>query len=109
MIEKTGETYEVESSKKSKFYTVDLKKKTCTCPQFIYRMRRQGGECKHIIAVKEFVTKSSSDDFDEIIDFVKENVFVESVELIDKFGEDKVNELISHGELIEEHGKIRLL
>jgi len=32
-------------------YTVDLKLRTCTCPDFYYRRV----ECKHILAVKEVV------------------------------------------------------
>ena len=107
-IIKDGDVYEVESSTKDKSYIVDLRKKTCTCPQFIYRLKKAGGECKHIAAVKEFATGGGSD-FDEIIDFVRENVFVESIELFEKFNKEAVDTMISHGELIEESGKVRLL
>ncbi len=101
--------YSVESSTPGRFYEVDLKKNTCTCPHFIHRLRRTGGDCKHIKAVKALVSSGDASDFDEIISFVKENVFIDSVELIERFGEDKINELVGNGELIEEHGKIRLL
>jgi len=41
--------YKVESSEPGKFYLVDLKKNTCTCPGYIYKKK----DCKHIRAVKE--------------------------------------------------------
>ena len=91
------------------FYSIDLFKNTCTCPHFMHRMKKLGGDCKHLKAVKETVTDAPSEDFDEIISFIKGNVFVDSIELIEKYGEKKINELIKNGELIEEHGKVRIL
>lgn len=32
-------------------YTVDMRRKTCTCGDFVYRCKGVG-ECKHIVAVK---------------------------------------------------------
>jgi hypothetical protein len=106
---KSEGTYEVESKSSGKFWKVDLSKNLCNCPHFLFRLRKFGGECKHIKAVKELVTKGNADKFDEIKSYVTEHVFVDSIEIIEKFGEDIVNEMIAHGELIEEHGKIRLL
>jgi hypothetical protein len=28
---------------------------SCTCPHFIFRLRKAGGECKHITLVKETI------------------------------------------------------
>lgn len=102
-----GDTYQVESSKAGVYYEIDLKKNTCTCLHYIHRVRRAGGDCKHLSAVKEYVTGDSS--FDEIINFVKENVFVDTIELTKKFGDEKINNLIKMGELVEDSGKVRLL
>lgn len=107
-IKKDGEIYLVESSSKGKTYQVDLKKNSCTCPQYLFRARRTGTDCKHLAAVKQMVMKSA-DKFGDVLDYVKENVFVDSMELIEKFGEKAVDSLISQGELIEEHGKVRLI
>jgi len=106
-ISKENGKYAV-SSDSGKTYEVDLAKNTCTCPHFIHRLRRLGGECKHITAVKESVA-GSAEGFDEIRAYVEDNVFVDSIDLIEKFGEETVEQLISMGELIEESGKIRLL
>jgi predicted nucleic acid-binding Zn finger protein len=40
----------VESSMPGRFYKIDPEKKTCTCPDFIYRCKSTGMFCKHIIA-----------------------------------------------------------
>jgi len=106
-IEKQGEVFRVESSRKGSFYDVDLKKSTCTCPQFRFRLRGKG-ECKHIKACKE-LSAGNCEGFDEMVAYVREHVFVESVELIEKFGEECVDSMIAQGELIEEQGKVRLL
>jgi len=106
-IQKRGSVFEVRSDS-GKTYEVDLALNTCTCPHFVHRVRKAGGDCKHIAAAKECCA-GSAEDFDDIITYVKDNVFVDSIELIEKYGEDKVEKLISMGELIEEEGKIRLL
>lgn len=108
-IQKDNDRYLVEGSKPGTFYSVNLYNNTCTCPHFKHRVKRTGGDCKHLTTVKEQVSKSTSKEYDEIVAIVKENVFVDSIELIVKFGEDRINELIKNGELIEENGKVRLL
>ena len=107
-IKKIGETYQVESSKPGVYYEIDLKKNTCTCPHYIHRVRRTGGDCKHIKAVKESLS-GCAEEYDKIIGYIKENVFVDTAELIERFGLDNVDSLLSNGELIEESGKICLL
>lgn len=44
-----------------------------------------------------------------IVDYVREKGTVDAVELIERFGEAKVNTLIERGELVEAAGKIRVL
>lgn len=108
-IECKGERYLVQSSSGSKKWEVDLKKNSCTCPHFLFRLRKTGGDCKHLQAVKAHVTGSGADKFDDIIGYVKDNVFVDSVELIEMFGEENVRRLIDMGELLESKGNISLL
>jgi hypothetical protein len=108
-IKKDKDRYLVEGTKAGTFYSVDLYNNTCTCPHYVHRMKHIGKDCKHLKAVKESVSNSTPDEYDEIVNLVKNNVFVDTIELFDKFGEDRINDLIKNGELIEEHGKIRLL
>lgn len=103
-------TYKVESSsRKGKFYVVDLNNGTCTCPHFVLRMRRIHGLCKHIQAVKDRAEKRDVKSYAKIIGYVKKKKGVDSLELIKKFKEEAVDDLLSRGELIEEEGRIRVL
>lgn len=102
------------SSRKGKFYSIDPSKPSCTCPQFVYRQSKRHGTCKHIDAVLEYmnangITKHSQETDEEIVSYVKERETVESLELIEKFSEDKVDALLKHGLLIEKNGVIRVL
>lgn len=103
-------TFKVESSsEKGKFYIVDLDKQTCTCPHFRLRMQRIHGLCKHIQAVKDKLEKRDVESYGRIIDYVQKKGEVDSLELIKKFGEEAVDDLLSRGELIEKEGKITIL
>ena len=103
-------TYKVESaSRKGKFYVVDIDKGTCTCPYFLLRLRRVHGMCKHIEAVKDKDESRDSESYGKIVDYVKEKGEVDSLELIKKFKEDAVDDLLSRGELIEKGGMISVL
>lgn len=103
-------TYKVESSsRKGKFYIVDLGKGTCTCPHFVLRLRRVHGMCKHMGAVKDKSEKRDVKGYGKIIDYVQKKGQVESLELIKKFGEEAVDDLIRRGELVEKKGNIRVL
>jgi len=104
-ITKKEDYFEVEGSRPGALYKVSLKQNSCTCPHFRFRLKGQG-ECKHITAVRDHVGVPG---YDDIIGFVEEQVFVDSIELIEKFGEDAVDRLISEGELVEDGGKVRLL
>jgi predicted nucleic acid-binding Zn finger protein len=86
-----------------------VKKPFCTCPAYKFRELKRHGVCKHITAVKEYLAGENKDLFEEVLEYVKEHSEVDSIELIDKFGEEAVNELISRGDLIEQKGLIRLL
>ena len=103
-------TYKVESSsRKGKFYIVELDKQTCTCPHFLLRMKRIHGLCKHIQSVEDKVQKRDTKSYGKVIVYVQKKREVASLELIKKFGEDAVDDLLSRGELIEEEGEIRVL
>ncbi|MBU1975941.1 MAG: SWIM zinc finger family protein [Nanoarchaeota archaeon] len=139
-VRKLKTKYKVESqSKKGTFYYVDLSAKTCSCPEYNFRMRKIGGICKHINAVEEYVsgeehpTVLTKDEkkkrqkhvkelgkhakeidekekkYSEIISYVKEQREVDSISLIEKFGQEYVDDMIRLGELLEKDGKIRLL
>lgn len=97
--------FKVESSsKKGKFYVIDLEKKTCSCPAFIFRK-----SCKHLIAVQEFAAEKNSGITKRVLAYVGKAEEIDSVKLIEKFGDEPVNILLGSGELIEKHGRIRLL
>jgi len=102
-------TYEVESSRRGKFYVVDLGKGTCTCPHFMVRLRKVHGMCKHMQTVKDKSEDRDSDCYFGIIDYVKEKGEVDSLELITAFNSEAVDDLLSRGELIEVKGRIRIL
>lgn len=105
-----GTFYEVESaSKNGKFYKVDPVRKTCSCPAFLYRYSKVGLPCKHIDAVLDQAGEQTENSSHEIIDYVKEKGEIETIEGLDKFGEDAVNAAIGNGDLIETKGKLRIL
>jgi hypothetical protein len=108
-ILKQEDTYKVESSKKGKFYVVDLDKETCTCPHFRVRLARIHGMCKHMQAVKDKVEKRDDKTYESIIDYINEKGEIDSLKLINKFGEDAVDDMLSRGELIERDGLICIL
>jgi len=110
ILKQKNGTYKVESaSRKGKFYVVDLKEQTCTCPHFLLRMKRIHGLCKHLQAVKDKGEKRDIKSYGKIIGYVQKKGKVDSLELIKKFGEDAVDDLLSRGELIEEEGRVRIL
>ncbi len=114
---KEPDRFKVESSsKKGNFYHVNVVQPFCDCPNFMFREIKVHGECKHIKAVKEYIEKHKkkglekyADRYEQIISFVKDKKEVDSVELIEKFSEQEVNELIKKGELLEQRNVIRLL
>ena len=107
--------FKVESSsKKGKFYEVNIEQPFCDCPSFLFIEVKKHGICKHIKAVQEYLDKGKLDKkskakTDKILDYVKNKKEVDSLKLIEKFSEEIVNELIQKGELIEEKGKIKIL
>ncbi len=110
IIKQDEGTYKVESSSSAgKFYIVDFSKGTCTCPHYRTRMVRIHGLCKHLEAVKDKIEQRDDETYSKIIDYVNGKEEVDSLELIKKYGEEAVDDLISRGELIEKEGKIKVL
>ena len=128
IIKLKNNRYKVESSKKGKFYKIDMNAPFCDCPHFLFRERARGGKCKHIKAVEEKygekakakpakkgkkagkkASQKTLKSFNKIIQEVKKKKEVETVVLMDKYGESTVQELIDKGELIESKGKVRLM
>ena len=112
--------FKAESSTKGKFYTVDMSAPSCTCAHFMFRLRSTGGKCKHIIAVekeyksgKKKKTKKSQQKsllaYSKILNELKKKGEIETVELMEKYGDDEVQELIDNGEVIEKGGKLRVM
>ena len=107
--------YQIESaSSKGRFYTIIPEEPFCDCPHFLYRLRASGGgECKHIKAVKEHITKhgeiKEENQCDEILTFVIEKGEIDSIDLIEMFNEKDVNTLIDRGELSENKGMIKVI
>lgn len=107
---KNKNLFKVESSEGAKFYTVDIQKRTCTCMHFLLRLKNTGRVCKHINAViQKYCQGYNNKKKNAIIEYVKKKKEVDSIELIEKFGEDEVDKAIKEGILIEEKGKIRIL
>lgn len=103
-------TFKAESSsRKGKFYIVDLKEQTCTCPHFLLRMKRIHGLCKHLQAVNDKFQKKDAKGYGKIIRYVQKKNKVDSLELIKRFNEKAVDDLLSRGELIEKDGRIGIL
>src|SRR3989344_8434904 len=101
-------TFKVESSsREGKYYIVNLQEGSCTCPHFFLRLRSVHGICKHIQAVKDKAEKRDIKSYGKIIGYVQKKGEVDSLELIKKFGEEAVDDLLSRGELIEEKGGIK--
>lgn len=115
-ILREGKKFKVQSEhSKSRFYEVYPDRPFCNCPQFMYRNIKTKEPCKHLLAVQGHIKKKTpkneetANQEEDIIAFVKEKGEVDSLELIDKFGEEAVNQLIEQGQLIEEKGKVRQL
>ncbi len=117
-IKKEGEEYWVESSSsKGKWYTVDPKKPWCDCPAYKFKHIKSKSACKHIKAVREYIERTQQETLvdeqqstDAVIAYVEKNGgSVDSIKLVNKFGEDKVDSLIKQGEIIENKGKIQIL
>lgn len=113
---KDSDKFKVESSsRKGHYYHVNIAQPFCDCPAFIITEMKRRGECKHIKAAKQYALSHASqaaereDNSDKIISFVREKGEIDSIELINKFGEENINELIKAGELFEKHGRIKLL
>lgn len=103
-IIKLKDKYKVESSQKGVFYDVFPDKPFCSCPAFKFRR-----DCKHLNAVREETSVKSKKDYDKILEEVLKKGEIDSIVLIEKYGQDAIEDLIHMGELIEEKGKIKLL
>ena len=104
--------FEVESSRKGKFYKVDNATPFCECAHFKFRMLKIGGICKHIKAVRELIQKEREEtigDNNELITYLKQNKETNIIEVIEKFSEEQVNTLLESGQAIEYRGKIKLM
>src|SRR3989338_6969875 len=110
ILPQKNNTFKVESEhRKGQFYIVDLEKQSCTCPHFKLRLQRVHGLCKHIQAVKDKSERRDVKSYGRIIGYIQKKGEAESIELIKKFGEQAVDDLISRGEIIEQEGKIKIL
>ena len=114
-IKKDGDSYKVESaSRKGKWYKVDVDKPWCDCADFRFREMKRKGVCKHIKAVREFIGREEQETISEasagVLEYLDEKGGeADAVELIERFGEEKVDALIQAGEIIEKRGKCRRL
>ena len=106
---KNGNTFEQEGSiidfksKSGSSYEIDMKSLSCTCPDYKFRKAKAGGICKHIQDVLETIT-GKEPDFKSFIQ--KEN---DPIKFIDKFSDEKLEELKRRGEVIERHGKLEVV
>jgi hypothetical protein len=111
-IKKFEDHYRVKSESSDQWYEVFPDRPFCTCPAFIFYSVKRGTVCKHVKAVQD---KSCDADGSgvigviDVIEYVKSKGEVDSIELIEKFGEAKVNSLVKAGELLEKAGRISIL
>ena len=108
-IIKKRNKFKVESHEKGVFYEVSLESKRCSCPHYRFRLAQQGEQCKHIAAVRKWVSERVQSKGKGILEFIKAKEEVDTMFLIKEYGESIVNDLIANGEIIEKDGKIRLL
>ncbi len=107
IIVKEGSKYKVKSNER--YYIVDPEKNSCSCPHYRFRMAKINGLCKHLQAVKDKLEQRDKEAYDDILSYVKKRHQVPSIELLEKFSEQAVDDLICRGELAEEKGMIRIL
>lgn len=107
-ILKEKEKYKIITDE-NKEYFVDLKDNSCTCPHYLYRLKRIGAECKHIIAVQEKYDKPVVDREDEILSKVKEEGKIDIIWLMEEYSEEEVQQLVDKGDLIEKEGYVSVL
>ncbi|MBU0536340.1 MAG: hypothetical protein KKE20_05205 [Nanoarchaeota archaeon] len=113
-IKKDGDKYQVESSRKGKFYEVEIEKPFCSCPQFLYRELKMHGECKHIKAVREFLSKKQKPSKKEekkekdLLDELRKGP-ADAMELVNKYGDRMIDSLKKRGDIIEEKGEVKIL
>ena len=92
--------YLVESSTGG-FYTVNLDRMTCECPDFRFRKNI----CKHLAAVKDLVHVDALDDFEKAVNHVADGISKD--EFTEKFSHGLLLELIERKILKEIDGKIK--
>lgn len=107
-IRRQDDKYLVESSKPGRFYEVDPKNGTCTCPHFMFRMKKSGGVCKHIEQIRQHLQENCGSVRQEALAYIEQAGSADAVELIEKYGEDIIEELKAQGEIIESRGVIRI-
>ena len=83
----TGHTYKVTSS-------------SCTCPQFLFRVKKSGGSCKHMDFVNGLISKDAN--YDEIIKFIRFHGRTAVDDLQKEFGLEIINKL----QALEKRGEI---
>ena len=84
-------------------YIVDLENLSCTCPHYLYRLKRSGGLCKHI----QTELDKYKDQLEKAKEFIKTNN--NAIEFVEMFGEEVLNLLKKQGEVFENNGKLEEL
>lgn len=102
----------VPSSTGNGTYSVDTALLTCTCPHYLYRLQLTGELCKHIKAVLHSPSSYKRVDKEyeinhEAIQFIITNN--DAVVFVDNYGEDVLTMLKKTGNVIEEHGKLKVI
>ena len=112
-FKRDGNLYIVTStSDKSKSYKVDIDAPSCTCAHFLFRLRKSGGECKHIKSVKEELKKERVEVVDDVCQGVIADIKAgndDVVELIEKYGKDVISQMKSDGDVFEKQGRLNVL
>ena len=101
--------YQVESeSIRDYWYRIDIQEMNCNCSDFKWKGRRfPGYKCKHI---QQVLNVTNSLDGTNIIKYMEgKGGVVDTIELMEKFGDKALDLTVIRGEILEQGGYCMLL
>jgi predicted nucleic acid-binding Zn finger protein len=73
---------------------------SCDCPHFIHRIKKSGGNCKHMVFINGLISKNEN--YEEIIGFIRQKTNVKFDVLCKEFGTEVFDKLL----FLEKKGEI---
>ena len=96
-ITKHNTLYKVQGTKKT--YDVNLENKSCTCPNFQFRLIKIHQYCKHIQAVIDKEEKRDTTTYKNIKQYLKKHPKTSLEQLEKLFNPEAIDDLISRQEI----------